>query len=331
MHRILSVFFLVLSMGLAWWALELQSKLLFKEKALVLLRNERDAANTAARQATADAAPLRENIERLQKERDEARTLAENSPTPAAPTADPNAVAFGGLLKQMDSPEMKNMMRSQQLAETRKQYGPLLKRWALSPADADTVLDFLIEKEIGDVSGVFSAINGAPGDLVASMEKKAADTKAHLKTVLGDEKMKELETFEDEIEQTNTVGRYADHLDVSGFPLSAPQRTQLSESIKSESGSPKDKDAAELEEIQMLANGKIDDAALAKLNKREEDKQMRIVQKAKGFLSPDQVSGLQSAFREENQEREAGMKMVGQFMKAGGGAKVDIQAKAPSK
>ena len=54
---------------------------------------------------------------------------------------------------------------------------------------------------------------------------------------------------------------------------------------------------------------------------------MRVIQKAKTFLSPDQVSGLQSAFREENQEREAGMKMIGQVMKEGRGGKVPTQPK----
>ena len=285
MYRVLTLAFLFISMGLAWWALELQAKLVVKETHLFELRKERDAAKAAEKQAKADTAPLHENIARLQKERDEAAAKS--------PAEDANAGLLGGLFKQMDSPEMKTAMRSQQLAANRKEYGPLLKRWNLSPADMDAVLNFLADKEMG--------------------------ASANIKSVLSDERMKELESFEQAQAHTRTVSRYAEQLDISGFPLTAEQSKQLADALQSESGTPAEQSATEAEELRLLSSGAIDDAALAKINKREDDKQTRIIQKAKSFLSPDQVSGLQAAFREENQEREAGMKRVGELMKAGGG------------
>lgn len=301
-------------MGLAWWALELQAKLVVKEKQLFELRKERDAAKTAEKQAKADTAPLQENIARLQKERDEAQQVAAKSPTEES-----NGGLLGGLFKQMESPEMKSVIRSQELAANRKEYGPLLKRWNLSPADTDTVLNFLTDKEIG------AALSAMKGEAPTSNDNASA----HIKSMLGDERMKELEAFEQALSRTETVSRYAEHLDISGFPLNADQTNQLTDVLQSENGTPAEQSATEAEELKLLSSGVIDDATLAKINKREDDKQTRIIQKAKAFLSPDQVSGLQAAFREENQEREAGMKMVGELMKAGSGTSGTISPGVP--
>ena len=305
MYRILTIAFLFISMSLAWWALELQAKLVVKEKALFDLRKERDTAQSAEKQANSAVAPLRENVARLQKERDAARQVAAQSPTQVSKleAEDPNAGLLGGLLKQMDSPEMKTMMRSQQLAANRKEYGPLLKRWNLPPADADIVLNFLTDKE--------DAFSSTSGDAAANV---------NFKSILGDARMKELEAFEQAQSRTRAVGRYAEHLDISGFPLNAEQSNQLADIIQTAEGTPTEQGQIETEEMRLLSSGAIDEATLAKIRKRDEDKQSRIIQKAKLFLSPDQVSGLQSAFREENQERDASMKMVGEIMKAGGAA-----------
>ena len=76
MRRILTYTFLCISIALAWWALELQAKLVVKEKQLAELRSGRDSAQAAETQAKAGLAPLHENIARLTAERDEARAAA---------------------------------------------------------------------------------------------------------------------------------------------------------------------------------------------------------------------------------------------------------------
>ena len=76
MHRVLTYAFLCLSMALAWWALELQTKLVVKEKQLHDLRKTHEASQSAEKLAKAETAPLAENIARLTNERDEARAAA---------------------------------------------------------------------------------------------------------------------------------------------------------------------------------------------------------------------------------------------------------------
>ncbi|MEK0450850.1 MAG: hypothetical protein RL088_3118 [Verrucomicrobiota bacterium] len=322
MHRILSIFFVVVCTALAWWALELQGKLVLKEKEILTLRKERDAAQAAEKVARAELAPLQENAERLRKERDEALgnpkgAAVADAASPIAPAAEDSASRLiGGILKQMDSPEMKNMIRSQQTAETRKTYGKLLKRWNLSPAESDTVLTILAEREMGDISDVLSLASGkADKDTVESIGKSLEEgkTKAdeRLKAVLGDERMKELEAFDTDQEREQTVGRYAEHLDIGGSPLHPEQRVQLADLIKKEGS-----DAPhEQEQISALATGSMTDEQLAKLRKATEERQARITQKAAAFLSPDQVSGLQSAFREENNEQDSSFRFLREMMK----------------
>jgi hypothetical protein len=328
MHRILTYTFLFISMALAWWALELQTKLVVKEKQLSELRKASDAAKAAETKAAAEIAPLNENIARLTAERDEARASAGKVAAEApdkATSGDENANLLGGLLKQMDSPEMKQVMRSQQLAGVRKEYSALFKKWALSPSDMDAVLNVLTDKEMGGASEALSLINGAAdaksvNDLTEAIKKREADSKERLKGILGDERMKEIEAFDEQREKDQLVGRYSEHLDVVGFPLNPQQRNQLAEIIKTESGA--ETTASKAEELSLLTTGGMTDDALAKFRKGEEEKQSRIIKKVTGVLSPDQVSGLQSAFREQNQEQEAGMKMVGQMLKSSDGTAI---------
>ncbi len=321
MYRVLTICFLVVSMALAWWALELQSKLVFKELEVRTLRKERDAAQAAEKRARADIAPLQEDVARLKKERDDAQTTA--SASPAAPVEDVNAGLLGGLLKQMDSPEMKNMMRSQELAAVRKEYAALLKRWNLPPADAETVLNFLTDREMGAGLDALSAFgpNGAPSDLAEKIEKRQSENKERLKTLLGAERMAELESFEQEKGRADVIARYAEHLDITGSPLNPQQRTQLAELIRAETGTDTERAAAEAAEMKLIAGG-VTDETIAKMRKDSETQQSRIIQKAGSILTPDQVSGLQSAFREENDEQESSMKMVKQLLKEGGGAAI---------
>jgi hypothetical protein len=333
MHRILSIFFLVTSMALAWWALELQAKLVVKEKQIHDLRKANEAALAAEKNAKSENAPLSENIARLTKERDDARASAganvtsRKGATDSAPThEDANANLLSGLLKQMDSPEMKEVMRTQQLSSIRKEYAALLKKWNLSPADAEAFLNVMADKELGGASEALSIINGTQDEkavaaLVENTKKREAEAKERIKSILGEERMKEIDAFDKERERDQVVSRYSEHLDIAGFPLNAQQRNQLSEVMQGEVSSKLEDQAAEME---MLSSGNISDETIAKMRRREEEKQTRIIQKATGFLSPDQVAGLQSAFREQNQEQEAGLKMMTQFMKSGSGAKGGI-------
>ena len=321
MYRVLTICFLVVSMALAWWALELQSKLVFKEVELLAMRKQRDAAQAEEKQARAEVAPLQEDAARLRKERDDAQATA--SASPAAQVEDVNAGLLGGLLKEINSPEMRDVMRGQELAAIRKEYSALLKRWNLPPADAETVLNFLTDREMGPGFDALSILspNGAPSDLAETIGKRQAENETRLKTLLGAERMAELEAFEQENERAEVIARYAEHLDITGSPLNPQQRTQLAELIGAEMGTDTGKAAAEADELNLITGGMTDES-IAKLRKVSEERQSRIIQKAGTILTPDQVSGLQSAFREENDEQESSMKMVKQLLKEGGGAAI---------
>lgn len=86
---------------------------------------------------------------------------------------------------------------------------------------------------------------------------------------------------------------------------------QLAELISKEGGG----SAGQHEELSSVATGTATDEQIATLRKTTEERQSRITQKASAFLSPDQLNGLQTAFREENDEQESSLKFVREMRK----------------
>jgi hypothetical protein len=284
MYRALTIAFVFLCTALAWWALELQGKLVYKEKELFELRKARAAALEAEKRVQVENASLKENVERLRKERDAARGEA-----PEAVHNSPDSDgAIKGFIKPMETPEMKKMLRSQYWAETKKTYAKLLKRWNLSSEEADSVIGILTEREISDF-------------LPSSSEHGYYQQNEKLKAVIGPERMKELEAFDKEQERELVVSRYADHLDITGSSLNPQQRTQLADLIRKENSGAG---------FGAFDVGDISEVAIAKSRRLREETQGRIIRDAAKFLSPDQVSGLQSAFREENEQTETSLKSI---------------------
>lgn len=271
MYRFLTIAFLFIGMALAFWALDLQGKLVLKERDLLTLRKERDAAIAAAKAARAEIAPPR----------------LHDGADQAGP--DVNAALLGAALKQIDSPEMQAMLRTQSLAAARTEYGPLLQPWNLSAADSETVLGLLAE----DYS---------------------AAARERLTTLIGEARVKELEAFEQERGRDEALGRYSEHLDILGFPLSEPQRAQLNAIFRADGG-------GIWANIEPKEEGNFSDELIAKLRRKNEEQQSRILQKASGTLTPDQVNALHSAFREQNEASETGMRAVRQLLNDGDKAK----------
>ncbi len=310
MYRALTITFVVLCTALAWWALELQGKLVFKEKELTELRKARAAALEAGRQGKAENTALLENVERLRKERDAVRGEA---PEAAAPTdAEASGASSASELieqsaKLMIAPEVKAIMRAQLLAASRKTYGELFKRWNLSNEETEAVLRALIDRDTSGFSTDISTLPYAVSDntsiapIVESFAKERAVADEKLETVLGAERMKELAAYDDEVEREYVVSRYAEQLDIAGSSLNPQQRTQLVDLIRKENSGVG---------FSAFDGGDLSEAAIAKSSRSREIIQARVIRDATTFLSPDQVNGLQSAFREEIEQVEDHLKFM---------------------
>ncbi len=325
MQRVLATALVVLSACLGWWALDLRERLSSAESMLFSLRTEHDAAKKETALAQPAAEPLRANIARLTDERDRAREAQPLGGAPAETSApagqEPNP--FANLLQNMDSPEMRKMLRGQAVAEARTEYAALVKKWALSPRDAEQFIQLVADRDFSDVADAMSHFkDGAADDKkIAEMETKDEARKkenaARLKSLLGDKRAGELEAFDSDKEQQSTVSRYSDHLTTAGFPLDAHQQEELANIIRAADAETHGESSASQRAMDELAELKagMTDEAVAAGRLKDEAQQRRVTDRAAGLLSPDQISALQAAYREENDEKEMTMKFMGQMMK----------------
>ena len=325
MQRALIVVLVLISAALTWWALNLQGRLATAEGALFSLRNEHDVAQKVAAVAKAETEPLRANIARLTEERDRAKAMAKVTlPAEAARPVEPEPNLLGGLLQSMDSPVMRKMMRGQAVAEARKDYATLVKKWRLSPKDADQFVQFITDRDFDDTEDAMAFLKDGTIDekQMAEMEKKEAErvkeSATRLKALLGEQRLAELEKFDAEKEHLLSVARYGDQLTAAGFPLDAKQQEELGNILRTAAAADGEKTPSQrkLEEAAAFAVGFTEESIAAE-RKKDEAVQRQIITRAAGLLNPDQISALQSAFNDENDEKEMGLKFAGQIMKSG--------------
>jgi len=314
MKRTLYIALLGITLALGWWAFDLRSKLLRFEQENAELRRARDSQAGTAEISQSRLGSLEENVTRLTKERDNARRNGETTASSgSAASQKMNALAAAA----MDSAEatstprvraaMVPVLNSVILPKFRKDYASLLKKWNLSATDSDTVLSLLPGLEMGAVDYMMthpSAKDLSVDELMAATEKFGQQTREDLKSVLGAERVAELDSFKKELKINEVVGPYAEHLDISGFPLTTDQKAKLADALSSPAA-----------KIVPTDSGPIPNDML---RKRNEDWQAEIVQKATGFLSPDQISDLQRVFREQNEQQQATGKMIDEILKAAG-------------
>lgn len=320
MNRNITFTILAASLALGWWALDTRGKTLRKEQELAELRRAKEAAEAAAEKALSELSPLEDNITRLKKERDDAisnRTAATSAG--AGKPNDANAVTPADIdFEKLGTPGARkataDVVNAMVSSKFREEYAPLLKRWNLSATELDAVLSHLPSLEMGLVDYMMThpgAANLKPDELKAATAKLGQETRERLKSIVGTERLGELDNYNKEIKVNKVVGPYAKQLDITGFPMTSDQKAKLADAISS---------AREAHGATNSETGAIPTAALLK---QEEDRQAHVVQKAAGFLSPDQINGLQTIFREENNQSEAAWKLNDELLKGtdAGGAK----------
>jgi hypothetical protein len=318
--RILLVVCIAVIAGLIFYVIDLRSD-------LEAIRATVQTAQDAERKATAEAEPLRKDVVRLTAERDEHRAaakqlVAEGKAAPAKKEEKPMLENLLGAFGQLvDSPEAKTMMRREAVTEARKKFGELLKKWNLSKADADLFLEMVSDQEMASqetMIALFSKGTTSPEKLEEGVKKATAaqeESRTRMKSLLGDERYAEWEKSNDEAREKESTRGYREHLTEAGVTLNDTQHAELAKIVKAErlASGFKDGPEKEAEEMAMMSKG-ITDAGIAEARKKNETYQARVLQKATGVLTPDQVNSLQEAFRQENDEQDLSYKMIRNFM-----------------
>jgi len=219
---------------------------------------------------------------------------------------------------------MRQMVRMEALTDAKKGFADLLKQWSVPPAEAEQFLQFVADRDSADASDALSML--ATGKLdeksIAEQEQRQAKAKeesnTRLKSLLGEERYDEFEVANARREELKAVSSYRDHLEAAGAPLTDEQRRALAKIVMTEKP---DENDWQQEDVEFFTQG-MTDAQLAKIRQRQEAAQARIAQQASGFLSPDQVSALQAAFRAELEEQDLALKLARSLFQGGAGAPV---------
>ncbi len=312
--RISNLLLIALSIGLAAY--------------VVSLRSERGALQRELASARRDGATV-EKGEKAGARAEDLKPQAGDSPDTAATreqaiaATDPKPEQLlGGFAQTFATPEMRQMVRMDALTEARKGFADLLKQWNMPPAEADQFLQFVADRDSADASDALSML--ADGNLdeksIAEQEQRQAKAKeesnARLRALLGDERYAEFEAANARREQLKAVSSYRDHLESAGAPLSTDQRDALARIVIAEKP---DENDWHPEDVEFFTQG-MTDAQLARIRQRHEVAQGRIAQQAASFLSPDQVSALQAAFRAELDEQDLALKVARNLFQGGAGA-----------
>lgn len=294
----------------------------------------------ADKQASDDSlALLQDNNDRLKRERDEAKDkikqlLADadagkkNEPgAAAAGTAGANPKQFDlrgmfqGFAKQMDDPDMRKMMKQSQERMVTAAYGALFKKLGLSEQDSKLVADLIAERNFTALDKGRKVLNGGSADdaSAAAIRKDIDATKAEydskLKSVLGEEKFKDLTAYEQTVGDQRALDYFDRNFNSKNQPLAPEQKNALVSIMRDE------RMKAPTNEIPDLGGGPgmailMSEADLKAREQRDEAYNQRVLSRAsEAGLSPDQVIILQDSFKQRNEWRAFGARMGRAFVR----------------
>ncbi len=285
-----------------------------------LEKSARDALD-AANKAKDDLASEQANVARLKKERDEAQgesksVAAGNGEEGAKPAAGQQPQfdmrnMLGNLAKGFDDPEQRKVMKSGIQQMVGSFYDKRLQQMGLSEADSKLVAEILGERNFMAMDKGRAILAGKTDEAsIAQIRKEIEATKTEydgkVRAVMGEEKFRELSTYEQTIGDRRAVDGLARSFERKGQPLDDSQREKLTaimveERMKSPSNEIPDLGGGP--GMQMLMS---DTEAKAK-QQQEEAMQQRVAGRAsEAGLSPDQVNTLV-----ESQKRQNDMKAMG--------------------
>ncbi len=280
----------------------LAAKLAHDEKALTALRQQSAPADAAP---TPDAAPA-----------------ASGTPDATATASDPKAGAggmgkwFGQMLKD---PAMKKALRTQQGVGLRMMYGDLVKQWALSPEEADTFYNELLDKQMGALTAGQATLQGNPSGADAA-SNPAPDYEARLKTSLGDDLYKQYQDYEKTVADRLVLNQFQQqNASVQGLALTPDQTSSMLSVMSEERQAQSANGGGAALSGSMMNGGVMDDKSIDAFAQSQADLNQRVDQRAATVLSAAQLGALKSYQTQLLDMQKASMQMAAKMMGGGKG------------
>ena len=254
-----------------------------------------------------------ENVKRLTAERDALQTKLAATPAAEIPAAEkPAADASGmakGLAEMFKGEEGKKMLKMQSEMGARMMYGDFIKK--LDPATGDAVMNLLAERQGMMATLGMEAMDAAdPKAAQAKLKEQKDEFDKKLKSLVGEEKMNELNAYERTVGDRMMFGQVESQFSAAGTPLSPEQREGVislmsQERLKTPVSALEAGNTNPTEAMNVLQ----DDNAVADFLKKEEDLHNRVLNQANTLLSPDQVEVFRKSLNQMREMQQFGMKM----------------------
>ena len=222
----------------------------------------------------------------------------------------------GFLAKMMQDPAMKKMIAEQQKAMVGMMYGPLLKDLNLTPEETEKFNALLFDNQMNAATKGISVLQEGADKTAIGQEltedKKQFDAK--MKEFLGDDRYAQYEDYTkslpDRMALTQVKSQFGDN------PLNEQQSSQLLTLMKEErqraNPTPNENPSGSAD-----FNTALSEDAMNKYFSQQKQANQRVVERAAGVLTPEQIEVLSRSLASNLSMQEAGMKMAQAMMGKG--------------
>ena len=219
---------------------------------------------------------------------------------------------FGVLGKMFEDPAMQEVMRAQQRMMLDTMYGPLFQDLDLTEEETKAFKELLLESQMAGVKLGASAMSGDKAEHEAATEQLALEKESNeemIRAFLGESGFAVYQDYQKTMGDRVLLNQFKSQLDGSRNSLGEDQFTQLVQialderrnslpGIGDPSGDPR-------KAMEMLQSPEMQDLQLTRM----EQTNLRVLERAQAFLSPEQVASL-----EEFQENQLKMMRLGMEM-----------------
>jgi hypothetical protein len=255
---------------------------------------------------------LRKKIETLHSA---APAVASASPTPAQPGAKSKGAGMKEFLaKMMSDPDMKEAMRKQTRVFLQTSYASLFKELGLTPEQTDQLLDMLADRQLKmteSSSALFGdQANKADAAKAIADQRKAADEQ--IRQFLGDANFQKLEKWETSLGTRMQVDQFKQRLAGGSAPLQDFQSQQLGTIMAEEATRATPQMSAD--EISRVQKGDptalMSEEGVNRMLAHQTEVNQRVLDRARGFLTPEQLKSLGELQAQQLEMQKFGLKMA---------------------
>jgi len=231
-------------------------------------------------------------------------TVAAPAPAAPAPVAQSEKPAgekdgFGKMLsKMMQDPEARQVVRTQQRMMMDQLYNPLIKQMGLTPDEAAKFKDLLADNAMKASEKAFSAFDGLAStnraELIKNLGAEHKTFDGQVKALLGEDRYAQYKDYQETVGERSMLNQFKQQAG-SDYNLNEQQTEALltimneeKKNVATTTGLPLDdtnKDPAKL--LGLLSDGKVDE-----LLQGQATVSQRVYDRARTFLSPDQLESL---------------------------------------